>query len=204
MPSSASFCSITSLTILCLWKVISTSKASRKAFSVYKKFLNCHYISCFSLRAGQRRFHRINPEWGFSNFIAWETLIDPTNGYIVDDKCLFGAEVFVIKSKGIRECLSLSKVTDSCKREFKLSKFSELKNEWYSEEFITGDHKWYISLCRFSTTTLTFLPFSDLVIPNLLVNLGSFVCVRKEMVNKRGTVFLYSCVQLVLKNSLPI
>ncbi|XP_022874183.1 probable inactive serine/threonine-protein kinase fnkC [Olea europaea var. sylvestris] len=98
-------------------------------------FLFNHKLDNFMSMKGQRRFHRINPEWGFSNFIAWETLIDPTNGYIVDDKCLFGAEVFVIK------------ITDSCKREFKLSKFSELKNEWYTEEFITGDHKWKLCVC---------------------------------------------------------
>ncbi|CAA2983127.1 probable inactive serine threonine- kinase fnkC [Olea europaea subsp. europaea] len=77
-------------------------------------FLFNHKLDNFMSMKGQRRFHRINPEWGFSNFIAWETLIDPTNGYIVDDKCLFGAEVFVIKSKGIGECLSLSKKLCVC------------------------------------------------------------------------------------------
>ncbi|KAL2459799.1 uncharacterized protein Fot_54543 [Forsythia ovata] len=93
-----------------------------------------------------RRFHTLKPEWGFSKFIQTETLIDPSNGYLVDDTCLFGAEVFVIKNKGTKECLSLLKVTDSFKREFKISRFSRLGEIWYSEEFKAGDHKWKLSM----------------------------------------------------------
>lgn len=72
--------------------------------------------------------------------------MDPRNGYLVNDTCVFGAEVFVVKNKRIRECLSILKATNSYKHELEVSKFSELENEWYSEEFNAGDHKWYISM----------------------------------------------------------
>ncbi|CAA3018739.1 probable inactive serine threonine- kinase fnkC [Olea europaea subsp. europaea] len=113
--------------------------------AVVSIFLFNHKLDKYAFKKGQRRFHLINPEWGFSKFIVKETLTNPSNGYLVDDTCVFGAEVFVAKNKGIRECLSFLKVTDSCKRELKISKFSELENEWYSEEFNDGDHKWYWS-----------------------------------------------------------
>ncbi|CAA3018738.1 probable inactive serine threonine- kinase fnkC [Olea europaea subsp. europaea] len=112
--------------------------------AVVSIFLFNHKLDKYAFKKGQRRFHLINPEWGFSKFIVKETLTNPSNGYLVDDTCVFGAEVFVAKNKGIRECLSFLKVTDSCKRELKISKFSELENEWYSEEFNDGDHKWKV------------------------------------------------------------
>ncbi|CAI9770903.1 unnamed protein product [Fraxinus pennsylvanica] len=125
-------------------------------------FLFNHEFDNFMFMKGQQRFHLINPEWGFSNFVAKEDLMDPTNGFIVDDKCVFGAEVFVIKSKGIGECLSLFKVTDSYTREFKISNYSVMENQWFSEEFITDS----------------------------LENMnGSFVWIRKDMVNKRALCF---------------
>ncbi|EYU25567.1 hypothetical protein MIMGU_mgv1a019380mg, partial [Erythranthe guttata] len=34
-------------------------------------------------------------EWGISKFISRKVLSDPSNGYITDDSCVFGAEVFV-------------------------------------------------------------------------------------------------------------
>ncbi|KAL2456947.1 TRAF-like family protein [Forsythia ovata] len=115
--------------------------------AVFSIFLFNHKFDNFlSVRGRVQRFHCLKSEWGFSKFIQMETLKDPSNGYLVDDICVFGAEVFVIKNKGTKECLSLLKVTDSFKREFKISKFSEVGDIWYSEEFKAGDHKWKLSM----------------------------------------------------------
>lgn len=32
---------------------------------------------------------------------------DPSNGYLVNGKCIFGVDVYVIKNQGIGECVSL-------------------------------------------------------------------------------------------------
>ncbi|KAL2470198.1 TRAF-like family protein [Abeliophyllum distichum] len=115
--------------------------------AVFSIFLFNHKLDNFlSVRGRVRRFHTLKPEWGFSKFIQMETLTNPSNGYLVDDTCVFGAEVFVIKNKGTKECLSLLKVTDSFKREFKISKFSGVGDIWDSEEFEAGDHKWKLSM----------------------------------------------------------
>ncbi|KAL3824138.1 hypothetical protein ACJIZ3_020167 [Penstemon smallii] len=66
-----------------------------------------------AMRGPTRRFHEVKTEWGFPKFISKKSLIDPSNGYLVNDNCVFGAE------------------------------FSELEVEWVSEEFLAGDHKWY-------------------------------------------------------------
>ncbi|KAK6285426.1 hypothetical protein POUND7_011605 [Theobroma cacao] len=44
-----------------------------------------------------KRFHQMKTEWGFDQLLALESFNDPANGYLVDDSCVFGAEVFVIE-----------------------------------------------------------------------------------------------------------
>ncbi|KAH6778362.1 hypothetical protein C2S51_009674 [Perilla frutescens var. frutescens] len=99
---------------------------------------------CF--RGKARRFHAVNPKWGFAKLISKKSLTDPTNGYLVDDNCVFGAEVFVIKSQRIIESLCLKRVTQPFKREWEISPFSQLGAVWESEEFEAGDNHWKISL----------------------------------------------------------
>ncbi|KAL3641547.1 hypothetical protein CASFOL_012362 [Castilleja foliolosa] len=94
-----------------------------------------------------RRFHALKQEWGFMKFISMKDLTDPSNGYIVNDKCVFGAEVFVNENKAVIECMSLKSVdTYSYKQEFKVTNFSSLKEKWISEEFTAGGHKWTIDV----------------------------------------------------------
>ncbi|KAI3459821.1 hypothetical protein Pfo_016484 [Paulownia fortunei] len=99
---------------------------------------------CF--RGKIRRFHAMKPKWGFSKLISKKSLTDQSNGYVVDDNCVFGAEVFVNKSQRVIECVSLLKVTVPYKRDWKISKFSELEDVWTSEEFSVGGHQWKIEL----------------------------------------------------------
>lgn len=49
-------------------------------------------------------------EWGFDRFLRIQTLTDPSNGYIRDDFCLFGAEVFVIKRIPIPSILAFGRL----------------------------------------------------------------------------------------------
>ncbi|KAK6116756.1 hypothetical protein DH2020_049489 [Rehmannia glutinosa] len=109
---------------------------------LYNKIFD-NYL-CF--RGKVRRFHAMQSEWGFSKMISKRSLTDESNGFLVDDKCVFGAEVFVIKSQRVVECVSLLKVPSPYKRDWKIEKFSKLRNVWTSEEFKTGDHKWKIFL----------------------------------------------------------
>ncbi|KDP35771.1 hypothetical protein JCGZ_10728 [Jatropha curcas] len=58
-----------------------------------------------------RRFRGTKREWGLDQFVSLDAFYDASNGYLVDDGCIFGAEILVIectgKSKG--ECLSIVK-----------------------------------------------------------------------------------------------
>ncbi|EYU41029.1 hypothetical protein MIMGU_mgv1a025839mg [Erythranthe guttata] len=91
-----------------------------------------------------RRFQTMKSEWGFSKFISKEIMSNPSNGYLVKDNCVFGAEVFVVKSEAVTECLSLNNVNIPYKQEFMISNFSQVEHIWKSQEFSVGGHKWRI------------------------------------------------------------
>lgn len=93
-----------------------------------------------------RRFNELKLEWGFDEFISLEAFNDVTNGYLVGDTCVFGAEVSVCSKRitGQGECLLMRNNPISYKHVWKVENFSKLKdvlNE--SEPFTAGDHKWY-------------------------------------------------------------
>ncbi|GFQ07155.1 probable inactive serine/threonine-protein kinase fnkc [Phtheirospermum japonicum] len=86
---------------------------------------------------------------GFPKFIARKHLLDPSNGYLNGDKCVFGAEVFVNENKAVTEYVCLKNVKfPPYKRVFKIPSFPSLEDGWTSEEFTAGGHTWKISLYR--------------------------------------------------------
>ncbi|KAL7145557.1 hypothetical protein ABFS83_07G092500 [Erythranthe nasuta] len=93
-----------------------------------------------------RRFLGMKSRWGFSKFMSKESLKDPSNGYVVDDNCVFGAEVFVVKKQAVPKCFSLKDIYIPFKRDWKIPNFSKLGNPWESEEFTAGGQKWKIRL----------------------------------------------------------
>ncbi|KAK0597490.1 hypothetical protein LWI29_025849 [Acer saccharum] len=55
----------------------------------------------------QTRYHSMNTIFGITKFIDLNTFSDPENGYLIDDTCVFGMEVFVVKNSFKEECLSM-------------------------------------------------------------------------------------------------
>ncbi|KAF7848782.1 hypothetical protein BT93_L1565 [Corymbia citriodora subsp. variegata] len=92
------------------------------------------------------RLHALKAEWGVPRFMPLKIFTNPSNGYLVDDTCVFGVEVFVIKSSGVGECLTL-KDSGLYTHKWKISSFSRLWDTYYySDAFTVGDHKWKVLL----------------------------------------------------------
>ncbi|KDO38594.1 hypothetical protein CISIN_1g047515mg, partial [Citrus sinensis] len=91
----------------------------------------------------ERRFNGVKLEWGFDQFIPLEAFNDASNGYLVDDTCVFGAEVFVKERNIIKgECLSMANITSSCKFVWMGENFSKLdERRQESQVFSAGEHK---------------------------------------------------------------
>ncbi|GAU50046.1 hypothetical protein TSUD_142790 [Trifolium subterraneum] len=79
-------------------------------------------------------------EWGFEQLISLEILLDKCNGYLVEDSCVFGAEVVVIGHSGKWESLSIVKDPPQASLKWKLENFSKLVNNYYlSKSFHVGE-----------------------------------------------------------------
>ncbi|KAJ0034063.1 hypothetical protein Pint_25981 [Pistacia integerrima] len=100
----------------------------------------------FSLQDGSvKQFHEMKTKWGIKNFIDLNTFSDPLNGYLIDDSCVFGAEIFVVEKTFKGDHLSLMKNYDTLYHTWKIEKFSTLLEEYYESESF-GFYKWNVGL----------------------------------------------------------
>ena len=93
-------------------------------------------------------FDNLRTEHGCSQLISLDELNDPCNGYLVNDCCVFGVEVFVIQpSFGNEETLNMVKEPNGRTYTWSIKNFSKLNdNLQYSNEFIVGGRKWYVHI----------------------------------------------------------
>ncbi|XP_011100689.1 MATH domain and coiled-coil domain-containing protein At2g42460 isoform X1 [Sesamum indicum] len=106
------------------------------------------YLTLQDIAENGRRFHQMKPEWGFDKFIPHSVFNDSANGYLVNDTCVFGAEVYVCQEKliGKGECLSMIKDAITYKNTWRVE-FSSLTDECVdSQPFNAADQKWKIQL----------------------------------------------------------
>nr|GEW74841.1 hypothetical protein [Tanacetum cinerariifolium] len=124
-----------------------------EVYATFRIFLldqnNDSYLKLEDPISKGRRFHRLRTEWGFDRFVSLKAFNDSSNGYLLGDNCVFGAEVFVCKerSKGKTECLSMVKDAVPCKYTWKISNYTKVNADYeHSDVFHVGDHKWKIQL----------------------------------------------------------
>lgn len=71
-------------------------------------------------------------------------LYDTSSGYIYEDSCIFGAEVFVNKYEGTIHCLEMKKETEYVTYTWKIDCFLAVKEEVLkSDDIEVGELKWY-------------------------------------------------------------
>ncbi|XP_022146382.1 uncharacterized protein LOC111015610 [Momordica charantia] len=88
-----------------------------------------------------RRFHAMKKEWGFEKLVSLETFNDSSNGFLVDDCCAFGVDIFVMKCDGKGEALSLIKQPKNNKYTWKTNNFSQLDENMKMSLYPKGSPK---------------------------------------------------------------
>ncbi|KAJ1413464.1 TRAF-like [Sesbania bispinosa] len=131
------------------WKLVlypsgNKSKNVKDHISLY---LELHGADTFGK---ERRFNKMMAEWGFDQFIPLKDFNDDSRGYLVDDMCAFGAEVFVCRerSSGKGESFVMMKDATPYKHLWRIDNFpTKLGSECLvSKPFTTGKYNWVIKL----------------------------------------------------------
>ncbi|PON38420.1 E3 ubiquitin-protein ligase SIN-like [Trema orientale] len=97
-----------------------------------------------------KRFHEMKTKWGFGQFMSLVTFKDPSIGYLVDDSCVFGAEVFVVTHTRSWESLSLVQplpIGQKLSTIWEIENFTEVgKVVHESDKFTLGGKEWYLRI----------------------------------------------------------
>ncbi|KAI4335061.1 hypothetical protein L6164_013743 [Bauhinia variegata] len=122
-----------------------------EVYATFRLFLldqnNDKYLVVQDSVGKERRFHKMKSEWGFDEFIPLSTFNEDSNGYLVDDTCVFGAEVLVRteRNTGKGESLVMIKDPIAYTHWWTITNFSEMQKECYdSTPFTAGNLKWKI------------------------------------------------------------
>ncbi|KAH7522728.1 hypothetical protein FEM48_Zijuj07G0169200 [Ziziphus jujuba var. spinosa] len=100
-------------------------------------------LICVDANGAVRRFHEMKKEWGIAQLLPLETFKNPAFGYLVNDLCFFGVEVFVINYTGNWESISLVKEPNNGNFTWKMENFSNLNEPvYYSEMFNVEGINW--------------------------------------------------------------
>ncbi|KAK2996000.1 hypothetical protein RJ640_019467 [Escallonia rubra] len=96
-----------------------------------------------------KRFDHMKTEWGLDKRLRLDTFNGASNGFLVDDWCVIGVELFLVLDAGKGESLSLVKDLKQNTHTWRIDNFSERTEvDIWSEQFIVGgpggDYKWYI------------------------------------------------------------
>ncbi|XP_045789206.1 probable inactive serine/threonine-protein kinase fnkC [Trifolium pratense] len=103
-----------------------------------------NYLTIQDAGGAVRTFSEKNTELGFEELISLKELKDKSNGYLVNDSCEFGAEVFVYGGHSAKsEILSMIKNPTNDSFTWKFGKFSTLQDTSYESNIQhVGERDW--------------------------------------------------------------
>ncbi|KAK1577535.1 hypothetical protein Q3G72_022595 [Acer saccharum] len=93
----------------------------------------------------EMHYHSMRTIFGISKFIDLNTFSSRLNGYLFNDNCVFGVEVFVVKNSFKEGRLTMMHDPATYYHTWKVTDFSSLVNERYQSESF-GCYKWNIWL----------------------------------------------------------
>ncbi|KAL6129087.1 hypothetical protein ACLB2K_072440 [Fragaria x ananassa] len=119
-----------------------------EVYADYKLFVLDHlqkkYLTVQDADGDMKRFHKEKSEWGFAKLITLEAFKNSSNGYLVDDCCEFGAEVFVYSRNSKWESLAMVKEPSDGTFRYEMENFSAKTQSSYDSKLSV--HSWRTKL----------------------------------------------------------
>ncbi|GAB4838724.1 hypothetical protein Ancab_028267 [Ancistrocladus abbreviatus] len=105
---------------------------------------NSKYLIFQDLR--ERRFDATKAVWGMSKVLPHAAFYAESNGFLMQDRCTFGAEVFIINTT-IPTSAKLTSIDSIRTRThtWRVENFSKLSDDEYSPEFTIEDRTWKLN-----------------------------------------------------------
>ncbi|KAH7575691.1 hypothetical protein ACOSP7_004430 [Xanthoceras sorbifolium] len=105
------------------------------------------YLTIQDAKGAVRYYDKLRTEHGYAQLLSLDEFNDPCNGYLVNDCCVFGAEVLVIQpSSSSEETIKMVKELDERTYTWSITNFSKSEKSQYSGEFSIGGRKWKLQL----------------------------------------------------------
>ncbi|KAG5412050.1 hypothetical protein IGI04_008369 [Brassica rapa subsp. trilocularis] len=90
-----------------------------------------------------KRFNAEKKEWGFEQLIDLASFENTNEGYIVQDTCSFGAEIFIVKPAKVQEKVTFISNPPRNVFTWEIPHFSDMEDKfYYSDDFLVGDRYW--------------------------------------------------------------
>ncbi|XP_062083635.1 ubiquitin C-terminal hydrolase 13-like [Humulus lupulus] len=128
--------------------ICETGFLSSEVNVIFILFVYNHMHGNYLTVQAMRRFHEMKKEWGFEQLESLKNFKDLSKGYLFNDSCVFGAEVFVInQTTPNSESLSVFKDEEISNPTYRweIKELSKMdKSYYYSQEFSSGGAKWYL------------------------------------------------------------
>ncbi|KAL8195261.1 hypothetical protein R6Q57_025664 [Mikania cordata] len=118
------------------------------SFFVYDHIQN-NYVTFQDVNGHRTRFNEKMTTWGFDKLISTESFMESKNGYLFNDSCVFGVEIFAVPQfTRLDRCLLMTKPLPTMNAfTWTINKFSDLTDEVvYSDIFKVGKVKWKLLL----------------------------------------------------------
>ncbi|KAL8264671.1 hypothetical protein R6Q59_022801, partial [Mikania micrantha] len=118
------------------------------SFFVYDHIQN-NYVTFQDANGHRTKFNKKKTTWGFDKLLSLDSFMESKNGYLFNDSCVFGVEIFAVPEfTQLDRCLSMTKPPPTMNTfTWTINKFSDLTDEVvYSDIFKVGKVKWKLKL----------------------------------------------------------
>ncbi|KAF2596964.1 hypothetical protein F2Q68_00012225 [Brassica cretica] len=136
---------------------------------------------------GAVRFNAEKKEWGFEQLIDLASFKNTNEGYIVQDTCSFGVEIFIVKPAKVQEKVTFVSNPPRNVFTWMIPHFSDMEDKfYYSDDFLVGDRYWKLGLNPKGGSALPIYLYAQGFRPDAVAT-NTWGAVNLRLKNQRST-----------------
>uniref|UniRef100_A0A0D3AXH7 MATH domain-containing protein n=1 Tax=Brassica oleracea var. oleracea TaxID=109376 RepID=A0A0D3AXH7_BRAOL len=136
---------------------------------------------------GAVRFNAEKKELGFEQLIDLASFENTNEGYIVQDTCSFGVEIFIVKPAKVQEKVTFVSNPPRNVFTWMIPHFSDMEDKfYYSDDFLVGDRYWKLGLNPKGGSALPIYLYAQGFRPDAVAT-NTWGAVNLRLKNQRST-----------------